>query len=140
MIEKANILVVDDNTSLCKTMSFILSRKGCDVTTANDGFEAVEKVRQGHFDVIFMDIKMPQMDGVEAFKEMKKIGSEVVVMMTAYSVDGLVEEALQEGAYGVLYKPLDMEEVFRMINEIVERRRAGDLADAAAKVLEKPNS
>ncbi len=128
MIEPAHILVVDDNTSLCKTMSFILHRKGFKVTTANDGFEAVEKVRQGHFDVIFMDIKMPGIDGVETYKRIKKIRPEVVVMMTAYSVDGLVEEALQEGAYKVLYKPLEMEKVLLIVGEIMQgKQRASAL-------------
>ncbi len=123
---KANILIVDDNTSLCKTMSFILGRKGCDVTIANDGFEAIQKVKEGNFDIIFMDIKMPQMDGVEAYRGIKKIRSAVVVMMTAYAVDGLVEEALQEGAYGVIYKPLDMAEVFGLLDEIMERKQKAE--------------
>lgn len=65
MIENANILMLDDNTSLCKSMSFILGRKGCDVTTANDGLEAIGKVEEGPFDVIFMDIKMPGINGVD---------------------------------------------------------------------------
>ncbi len=123
LIGKPNILIVDDNDSLCKTMSFILSRKGCDVTVANDGFEAVQRVKEGQFDIIFMDIKMPQMDGVETLKEIKKIRSEVVVMMTAYSVDGLVEEAMEEGAYRVLYKPLDMPEVLGLLDEIQEKKQ-----------------
>ena len=126
MEAKLNILIVDDNTSLCKTMSFILGRKGCDVTIANDGFEAIQKVKEGNFDIIFMDIKMPQMDGVEAYRGIKKIRSAVVVMMTAYAVDGLVEEALQEGAYGVIYKPLDMAEVFGLLDEIMERKQRAE--------------
>lgn len=126
MEAKLNILIVDDNTSLCKTMSFILGRKGYDVTIANDGFEAIQRVKEGNFDIIFMDIKMPQMDGVEAYRGIKKIRSAVVVMMTAYAVDGLVEEALQEGAYGVIYKPLDMAEVFGLVDEIMERKQKAE--------------
>ncbi len=68
------------------------------------------------FDTVFMDIKMPSMDGVAAYRGIKRIRpGAVVVMMTAYAVDDLVDEALQEGAYGILYKPLDIERVIAVI-------------------------
>ena len=67
----ASILIVDDNLSMCKTMSLILSRKGYSVKTAADGPEAIEKVREKSFDMIFMDIKMPVMDGVETYRRIK---------------------------------------------------------------------
>ena len=116
MSEKASILVVDDNVSLCKTMSFALGRKGYAVATANDGPEAIAMVEARPFDMIFMDIKMPLMDGVETYRRIKNIRPEaVVMMMTAYAMEELVQEALQEGAYGVVYKPLDMEKVIALI-------------------------
>jgi len=123
MEKKTSILIVDDNIGLCKTMSFILGRKGYDVTTAKDGPEAIEKVRKRPFDIIFMDIKMPLMDGVEAYKRIKKIRSEaVVIMMTAYAVEDLVAEALKEGAYGIVYKPLDIEKVAALIKRVKEAK------------------
>lgn len=118
MDEKASVLIVDDNISLCKTMSFILGRKGCHVNTAKNGPEAIEKVKQKNFDLIFMDIKMPLMDGVETFRSIKKIRPEAVVMlMTGYSVENLVQQALQEGAYGIIYKPVDIEKVVLIIKD-----------------------
>lgn len=119
MGKKASIMVVDDNVSLCRTMSLILSRKGYDVTIASDGSEAIEKAKKkGHFDVVFMDIKMPLMDGVETYKRIKKVIPEAsVVMMTAYSVEDLIQEALQEGAYGIIYKPVDIESAITIIEE-----------------------
>ncbi len=109
---EANILVVDDNVSLLKTLSFILKRKGYAVTMAADGQEAVNEVMQRAFDIIFMDIKMPGMNGVEAYKNIKKIRSDAaVVMMTAYSLEKLVQEALRAGVLAVLSKPLDIDEV-----------------------------
>ena len=121
MEEKASILIVDDNISLCKTMSFILKRKGYAVTTAQDGPEAIERVKENSFDVIFMDIKMPLMDGVETYKRIKQIRPDaIVMMMTAYAVEDLVQEALQEGAYGIVYKPLDIEKVIVLIEEARE--------------------
>lgn len=104
-------------------MSLILERKGYDVTTAKDGPEAIEKVRKRPFGIIFMDIKMPLMDGVEAYKRIKKIRSEaVVIMMTAYAVEDLVAEALKEGAYGIVYKPLDIEKVAALIKRVKEAK------------------
>jgi DNA-binding NtrC family response regulator len=115
-MEKAGILIVDDNTSLCQTMSFILGRKGYNVTTAKDGLEALARVKEKPFNMVFMDIKMPLMGGVETYKRIKKVRPEaVVVMMTAYAVEDLVQEALQEGAYDIIYKPLDIEKVLALI-------------------------
>jgi two-component system response regulator HydG len=120
MKDKKSVLLVDDNTNLCKTMSFVLERKGYEVNIAGDGNAALDKVKEQMYDVIFMDIKMPGMDGVETFKKIKKIRPGVsVVMMTAYAVSDLVQEALQEGARAVMYKPLDMEDVLTRIEEFV---------------------
>ena len=116
MEEKASILIVDDNISLCRSLSLILGRKGYAVVTAKDGPEALTMVEEKPFDMIFMDIKMPIMNGVETYKRLRKIRPEaVVMMMTAYAVEALVQEALQEGAYGIIYKPLDIEKVVALI-------------------------
>lgn len=121
MKEKASILIVDDNASLCKTVSLVLKRKGYAVTTAQDGLEAIARVKERPFDMTFMDIKMLPMDGVEIYRRIKKIRPEaVVMMMTAYAVEDLVQEALQEGVYGIIYKPLDIERVVAIIEEAKE--------------------
>jgi DNA-binding NtrC family response regulator len=117
---------VDDNISLRKTITFILKRKGYNVNTDKDGLEAIARVKESSFDIIFMDIKMPLMNGVETYKRIKKIRPDaIVIMMTAYSVDELIQEAIKEGAYGVLYKPLDLEKVIKLINETLEKKEGG---------------
>ena len=124
MAEKPHILVVDDSISMCKSMALVLERNSYAVTIAIDGLEAMDRVRERHFDVTFMDIKMPVMDGVETYRRIKRIRPDpMVIMMTAYAVENLVDEALKEGAYSVLYKPLDMEKVLRMLVEILERKQ-----------------
>ena len=121
MEQKASILIVDDNVSLCRTLSLVLGRQGYDVNTAKDGLEALVKVQESPFDMIFMDIKMPLMDGVETYRRIKKIRPEaVVMMMTAYAVEELVQQALEEGAYGIVYKPLDIGKVVAVIEEAKE--------------------
>jgi DNA-binding NtrC family response regulator len=124
MAKPTSVLIVDDNTSLCKAMSLVLGRKGYAVATANDGPEAIARVEGGPYDIIFMDIRMPLMDGVEAYKRIKKIRPEVVVvMMTAYADESLIREALEESAFCVIYKPLDMDRVIAIIEEAKEARK-----------------
>ena len=123
-MEKASILIVDDDVGLGRSLSFVLEHKGYAVTTANDGPEAIERVKESPFDVVFMDIKMPLMNGVETYKRVKKVRPEAaVVMMTAYAVEELVQEALREGAYGVIYKPLDIEKVLALIERAREAKQ-----------------
>ncbi len=124
MKEKVSILIVDDNMSQCKTMAFILKRKGYVVTIAQNGPEAIAIVEKSPFDIIFMDIKMPLMNGVETYKKIKTVRPEArVMMMTAYAVEDLVREALQEGAYGIVYKPLDIEKVELILEKATENKQ-----------------
>jgi two-component system response regulator HydG len=114
--DRLRILVVDDDLGALRTTAFILEHKGYAVTTVQDGPAALEKVQQQPFDVIFMDIRMPGMDGVEVYRRVKRVQPGVaVVMMTAYAVQELVQQALQEGALGILYKPLDVEQMIATI-------------------------
>jgi len=124
MIEKPRILIVDDNKSLSKSMLFVLKHRGLTAATARDGLEALNVLKKKSFDIIFLDIKMPGLNGVETLKKIKKISpATMVVMMTAYAVEELVKEALKEGAHGVIYKPLDMEEVFEVIGSVKKRKQ-----------------
>lgn len=116
MGEKTRVLIVDDDVHFASGLSDILNEMGYDAITVNSGEETLEKVKEMSFDVILMDIKMPVMNGVETYKRIKKISLQtVVIMMTAYSVEDLIKDALKEGAYGVVYKPLDIEKVVKMI-------------------------
>lgn len=110
------ILIVDDDKEFCASMTDILEAKGHEVESENSGEAAIAKVKEKPFDVILMDIKMPAMNGVEAFKQIKKISPKTaVIMITAYSLEDLIKEALQEGAFGVLRKPLDIDKLIEQI-------------------------
>lgn len=114
---KTNVLVVDDLKSIRLTLGGILEDEGYDVVLAEDGYKAIEAAKQTTFDLVFMDIKMPGINGVQTFREIKKINPEaVVIMMTAYSVESLVRQALGEGAYGVVYKPFDIDEIVSIVD------------------------
>ena len=107
-------------------MSLVLKRKGYEVSIANDGFEAIDTVKEEFFDIIFMDIKMPVLNGVETYKKIKEIKEKIIIiMMTAYAVEDLIQDALKEGAYGVIYKPLDFEKILSLIEESKDTKQGG---------------
>jgi len=120
---KTNILVVDDLRSIRLTLGGILEDKGYNVVTAENGYQAIKAAKRAHFDAIFMDIKMPGIDGVQTFREVKKIDPKaVVIMMTAYSVEDLVKEALEEGAYTIVHKPFDIDRIVVIIEELLHEK------------------
>ncbi len=120
---KTNILVVDDLRSIRMTLGGILEDKGHNVVTVEDGYQAIEAVKKAHYDVIFMDIKMPGINGVQTFREVKKIDPlTAVIMMTAYSVEDLVKEALEEGAYTIVYKPFDIDKIISLIDDMLQEK------------------
>ncbi len=115
-IMETNILVVDDLKGMRVTLGGILEDEGHNVVLAENGYQAIEAAKQTSFDLIFMDIKMPGINGVQTLREVKKINPQTaVIMMTAYSVEDLVREALEEGAYAVVYKPFDIENIVSII-------------------------
>lgn len=119
---KTNILVVDDLKSIRLTLGGILEDEGHNVVLAENGYQAIELVKQAPFDLIFMDIRMPGINGVQTFREIKKINpGAAVIMMTAYSVEDLVREALEEGAYAVVYKPFDIEKIVSIIESALRQ-------------------
>ena len=125
MPNQASILIVDDDANVCKTLSQVLERKGYDITTIDNGQRAVELSKERPFDVILMDVKMPVMGGVEAYKKIKQLRpSAVVVFMTAYAPEYLAKDMIGEDAYALVEKPYDIGE---LISKIEKTRKEGFL-------------
>jgi len=122
-MNKLNLLIVDDEINTQETLRDIFEAQGgFSVFTADNGKKAVELARERFFNIILMDVKMPGMNGVEAFKKIKKISvSTEVIMMTGYSVDDLLQEAVREGVYAVMYKPINIPKLNMVIEGIVKR-------------------
>jgi DNA-binding NtrC family response regulator len=118
MSDELTILVVDDNEDLLDTFSMILKRRGFCVETADNGTSAVNKFREHNFDVILMDIVMPEMNGVEAFRKIRELDPEAsVILMTAYSEEELIQIAKEEGARKVINKPIRIDQLIELIQE-----------------------
>jgi CheY-like chemotaxis protein len=121
METRRSILIVDDDPGLVRTTSLILEHEGYSVTTARSGAEAIALTRETAFDLIFLDIKMPELDGVDTLHEIKKIRpTATVVMMTAYALEQRIGDALREGAHAVLRKPLVIATVLELIKQTLE--------------------
>lgn len=128
MLDK--ILAVDDNVEFCQNVADIMELKGYEVTTAYDGLQAIELVKKNKYNLIIMDIKMPGMNGVEVFKEIKKISpSSIIILMTAYAVEELRREALREGVFASLRKPLNFDELFDIIKDAISNKTMILIAD-----------
>jgi two-component system response regulator HydG len=120
-MEKTNILVVDDLRNIRLTLSGIFEDRGYNVVTAEDGYQAIEAIKEMHFDVILMDIKMPGINGVDTYREVKKIDPKaVVIMMTAYSLEDLVKRAVSEGIYTCIYKPFEIDKVIVLVEDAIK--------------------
>jgi CheY-like chemotaxis protein len=120
-VRKPKILVVDDMRNMRLTLAGTIEEQGYDVTGVEDGYQAISAVKQTHFDLIFMDIKMPGINGVQTFREIKKISpGTVVVMMTGFAVEDLIKAALDEGASSVIYKPFDIEKVVSLVESVLK--------------------
>lgn len=121
MSKKPRILVVDDEESHRIMLRAVLQDQGYEVTEADDGQGAVRAVEQEPFDSILLDIRMKDMDGIEALTEIRKISPQIpVLMMTAYASVKTAVEALKAGAFDYLTKPLDIEELLILIEKAME--------------------
>jgi len=113
------ILIVDDEENMRKTLADILIDEGYSVSTVATGEEAVELCSKVPHETILMDVRMPGIDGVEAFRQIRRHKEGIrVILMSAYSIDALKEAALDEGAIAFLSKPLDLDKVVSLINEV----------------------
>jgi two-component system, sensor histidine kinase and response regulator len=127
----ANALVVEDNVVNQKVARRFLEQLGCTVTVVANGAEAVETVRNGAFDIVFMDLQMPVMDGFTATRHIREHeGSRKhtpIIALTANAMVGQHERCLADGMDGFLTKPIEVERLRNVLVEFITRRE-GDVA------------
>lgn len=123
MSNKLNILVVDDDRRMAKTIVDILIVKGYAADFAYSGSEALEAIENRNYDCILTDIKMPSMNGIEFYQEVKELYPETpVLLMTAYTTNELVKQGIEEGAVGVVNKPLDISQLLFFFSALRKER------------------
>jgi len=122
-VEPAKVLVVDDEVAILRLLKEALTQWGYEVATAGSVTEALEAIRTGLFDAALTDIRMPDMSGLDLLREIKKQDESIeVVIMTGYPTISSAVEALKEGAYDYLSKPLILEELRHLMTRLMERR------------------
>ena len=105
----AKILVVDDEQDICKTIKDALEKEGYVVEIAGSGNEALSLFKSVKPDLVLIDVRMPEMNGVDLLKKLREIDKDVpVAMITAYEDMALAEESLKLGAYDYIKKPFDL--------------------------------
>lgn len=116
MASAMKILVVDDDTDAADSLAELFEMEDHDVTVVYNGANAIEAFDHNAFDLAFMDIMMPGKNGVDSFFEIRKNTPDAkVYFMTGFSTGDLVDRAMQEGALGVLPKPLDPLEILTVL-------------------------
>jgi len=116
-----NILICDDAAFMRMMIKDILTKNGYNVAgEAENGLKAIEKYKEVSPDLVLMDITMPEMDGIQALKEIKKRdGSATVIMCSAMGQQAMVIESIQAGAKDFIVKPFQAERVIEAVKKVV---------------------
>jgi len=112
------ILVVDDDPIIRKLLFEVLTNDGHEVTLGRDGIEAVKNVESQSFGLVFMDVHMPRMNGLEALIAIRSLCPDLAVAMMDSYPDLLAQQAQGRGALTCMHKPFDLEEIRKIIREV----------------------
>jgi CheY-like chemotaxis protein len=123
MNEDIKILIVDDEEIMRNLFTDILTDQGYNVTVVCNGKEAEEKVKDVFFDIAFVDVHMPVMDGLSTLRMLMKNCPQTFIVMTDSMPTYLVEKLQQEGAVTCIHKPFHIEEVKSIVNQILEKKK-----------------
>ena len=118
----AKILIVDDEPDMLKLLSMILREKtSYEITTTNNPMEAIELAKQGGFDLVISDLKMPGHDGMEIIDAVKKIDEDIpVIIITAFASVESASEAIQKGGFDFITKPFRKEQILFTIDKALK--------------------
>jgi two-component system, NtrC family, response regulator HydG len=113
------VFIVEDDPDFAESLAMVLEGRDYDVVLAGSGEEAIKRFQEEDFDVTLMDIRLPGKNGVESFLEIRKMKPDAkVIMMTGFSVEQLIRQAVDNGAYAVFHKPLNIDEILETIEKI----------------------
>jgi DNA-binding response OmpR family regulator len=116
------VFIVDDDRDHAESIADVLAMRGMETELAFSGEAGLARFREADFDIVFMDVKLPGMNGVETFFEFRKLKPDVKVMlMTGFSLEQLVAQAVEQGALGVLRKPFEVRELLDVLDQVKPR-------------------
>ncbi len=118
--QAVSVLVVDDHQGMLQSLGNILDDEGYQVELASSGLAAIEACQKQQFHIILMDVRMPGIDGLETLRRISDYTQNTrIVMMSAYSVEEMKQEATQQGAVTFLQKPIDVDSIIKLLEKLV---------------------
>lgn len=140
-IARSRILLVDDDPSLLRLMSIRLSSEGYEVFSAHGGTEALQAIKNQHFDLVLSDLRMPDLDGLSLFKRFLELGKETpVILMTAHGTIDDAIAATREGVTGFLTKPIDHDELRKTLKEAIAASKPPESESWASDIITRSDS
>ena len=118
------ILVIDDEKIIRRLLSRTLGERGYEIETAEDGSVALEKIKRNFFNLLIVDLKMPNVDGMDVLKEIKKSNPYIeVIILTGYPTVELAVKAIKMGAFDFIRKPFDIQEMESTVSSCLEKQK-----------------
>ncbi len=135
-----SILIIDDETVICELLNTLFTDQGYAVKYTESGQDGINKFKEGNFDVVMTDLKMPDMDGIKVLEEIKKVDPEcVAIVMTGYPSFETVQSALRQGAYDYVMKPFTVDEISFVIKRAISFRELKQINKRLMHQLEEQN-
>jgi DNA-binding NtrC family response regulator len=123
-MNRINVLVVDDEEAFAANLSKLLSRRGYNTVTADNGSAAIRMIEENPFDVVVLDLRMPGLGGIETLREMKKKRPETqVIILTGHGTVDSAMDGIGLGAFDYAMKPILIKDLQEKIDQAYERKR-----------------
>jgi len=132
-----NIIVIDDDTAVTDLMSVLLKTHGFEVQATNNSIDGLNLIREGDFDLVILDLMMPEMDGWEVCKEVRKFSQVPIIVLSALNDPSMVASVLDAGADDYLTKPTPSRVLVAHINRLTRRNGTAPLP-ASKNTLTQP--
>ena len=138
MDDRARMLIVDDDESICRILEFIFRKQGYEIEVVGTGQEAIDRARTTFFDLALLDLRLPDVAGVELLEPLKEIQPDIALLIiTGYASTETAVQALNNGASGYITKPFDMDEVLAKVRDVLEKQRLIEQKRQAEQALEE---
>jgi DNA-binding response OmpR family regulator len=125
--EQARILVIDDDATVRRSLEVALKKNGYDVNVAENGKEAIKKSKAKLYNLALVDLRLPDMDGIELLTSMREAAPKMVkIIITGYPSQENAIEAVNRGADGYMVKPYSLEELLRKIKEQLQKQKEAE--------------
>ncbi len=123
-LAKTTVLVVDDESSIRDTLQGVMEDRGYKVSVAENGYTAIQMTKITHFDIMFIDVVMPGINGFQTLEEIKEIDPATnVIMMTGQDIEDFTDQALSRGAFAHIMKPVDLVKLLQLTSNVIEKDR-----------------